>query len=94
MNQFQMVNRDTGDVVYQKEARGWRQFRIAYVHWAQTTQQGILPLELQEIVRVEPKPLVFTDNELRMLGRILSGQNNPVACGIAKRIAEHLWTRK
>lgn len=71
MSRFQMINRDTGQVVYQAEAKGWRQFKIAYVQWAQTSQQGILSIELQEIRRFEERQLCLSDEELRVLGRLL-----------------------
>lgn len=78
--QFQMLNRDTGAVVFQAEALGWRQFKIAYIQWAQTTQQGILSPELQEIRKSEDAIFFLTDAELRLIGTTLFafGADKPI----------------
>jgi len=90
-SKFQMINRDTGAVVFEEIATGWRQFRLAYVQWSQTTQQGILPLELQDIVRVEPtKALELHPYELRLIGRALATYDTEPARELRRRIKVYL----
>lgn len=89
---FQMVNRDTGRIIFQADALGWRQFKMVYVQWAQTTPQGILPSQLQEIVAVDR--LGFDDSALRLIGRALENLDTPAARILARRITDHFKTMR
>ena len=92
---FQMVNRDTGSVVYEADVPTERQFKMDYLKWALNNQQKTLLPDQQEIQRGKA-PLILSDEELRLLGKALLARSGyyltkqPVLEKLYRKIKQHL----